>query len=68
MSEDVITELQTKMAYQEDNIQELGRVVIAMQKQIDQLELGYQSLKDQLKQASSMFSGISEGDEKPPHY
>ena len=38
MSEDVIIELQTKLAYQEDNIQELGRVVIAMQKQIDQLE------------------------------
>ena len=68
MSEDTITELQTKIAYQEDNIQELGNVVMAMQKQIDHLELCCQSLKDRLKEATSLFSGISEHDEKPPHY
>lgn len=68
MSEDIITELQTKIAYQEDSIQELGTVVMAMQKQIDQLELCCEALKDRLKEASALFSGISEHDEKPPHY
>ena len=68
MTEKAITELQTKIAYQEDNIQELGSVVMKMQKQIDQLELSCQNLKDQLKQASSLFGGISDNDEKPPHY
>lgn len=68
MSEDVITELQTKIAYQEDSIQELGNVVMAMQKQIDQLELCCQTMKDRLKEATSLLSGISDHDERPPHY
>ena len=68
MTEDVITELQTKIAYQEDSIQELGTVVIAMQKQIDQLELVCQELKVRLREASAMSSGIADEEEKPPHY
>ena len=35
MTDNEITQLQTKIAYQEDSIQELGMVVMAMQKQID---------------------------------
>ena len=68
MREDKITELQTKIAYQEDNIQELGAVVIAMQKQIDQLELCCQELKNQMREASGLAAEISDHDEKPPHY
>jgi len=68
MTEDVITELQTKIAYQEDNIQELGMMVMNMQKQIDQLELVCQNLTERLREASASFSGISDQDEKPPHY
>lgn len=68
MSEDVITELQTKISYQEDAIQELGAIVMKMQKQIDQLEMTCQGLKERLREASSMVAGISDQDEKPPHY
>lgn len=68
MNDNIITELQTKIAYQEDSIQELGTVIVSMQKQIDQLELYCQTLKDRLQEATFSLSGISDQNEKPPHY
>lgn len=68
MSEDIVMELQSKIAYQEDSIQELGAVVIAMQKQIDDLELCCQALKDRMREMSGSQGGGSDHDEKPPHY
>tara|TARA_R110002096_G_scaffold135780_2_gene287861 strand:+ start:625 stop:831 length:207 start_codon:yes stop_codon:yes gene_type:complete len=68
MNEDVIAELQSKIAYQEDTIQELGAVVITMQKQIDSLEICCQALKDRMREVSGSHGGGSDHDEKPPHY
>jgi len=68
MSEDVIMDLQSKVAYQEDSIQELGAVIIAMQKQIDGLEICCQELRDRMREVSGSLGGGSDHDEKPPHY
>ena len=68
MSEDVIIDLQSKIAYQEDNIQELGAVIIAMQKQIDGLEICCQELRDRMREVSGSLGGGSDHDERPPHY
>ena len=68
MNENRITELETKVAYQEDTIQELNQVIISMQKQIDGIEITCQALKDRVRDMSGMLSNISEHDEKPPHY
>ena len=68
MNENRITELETKVAYQEDTIQELNQVIISMQKQLDGLEITCQALKDRVRDMSGMLSNISEHDEKPPHY
>jgi SlyX protein len=65
MSEDAIVDLQSKIAYQEDSIQELGTVIIAMQKQIDGLEICCQELRERV---SGSLGGGSDHDEKPPHY
>ena len=64
-----ITELEIKVAYQEDTIMQLDRVICQLQNQID-------SLKKQLKQltkraqhpSEDITSLISEVDEVPPHY
>ena len=61
-------ELQSKIAYQEDSIQELGAVVIAMQKQIDGLEVCCQDLRDKMREVSGSLGAVSDHDEKPPHY
>ena len=39
MDDKRLTEIETKLAYQEDLIQSLNQIVIMMQKQIDGLEL-----------------------------
>lgn len=68
MSEHRITELEEKIAYQEDVIQELNKVVLMMQKQIDGLEVCCQMLKERVKDVSSLIPGYDASDEKPPHY
>lgn len=68
MSDDAIMDLQSKIAYQEDNIQELGMVMITMQKQIDGLEICCKELRDRMHEVSGSLGGGADFDEKPPHY
>ncbi len=64
-----ITELEIKLAYQDDTIQQLDGVICQQQKQIDALE-------KQLKQLMGSMSDPADGslekpslfDELPPHY
>ena len=68
MSEHRITELEEKIAYQEDAMQKLNKAVLMMQKQIDGLEVCCQMLKERVKDVSSLIPGYDASDEKPPHY
>ncbi len=64
-----ITELEIKVAYQEDTIQQLDSVICRQQDQID-------ALKKQFKQLSDTAKDLSDGskdsqsifDDIPPHY
>ncbi|OUR85493.1 SlyX protein [Cycloclasticus sp. 44_32_T64] len=64
-----ITELEIKVAYQEDTIQQLDRVICQQQDQIDSLKKQFKQLaqnaQDPNEEAKSLFSAI---DEVPPHY
>ena len=64
-----ITELEIKVAYQEDTIQQLDSVVCQQQEQIDLLIKQFKQLKqssqDSTEGAKSLFSAL---DEVPPHY
>lgn len=68
MNEDKLIELESKLAYQEDHIQSLNGSHYVMQKQIDQLELTCQILKDKLKDVQNQTPNEIISDEKPPHY
>lgn len=68
MNEQRVAELETKIAYQEVSIQELDKAVIAMQKQIDDLEVCCQMLKERIKDINNLVPGHDVGNEKPPHY
>ncbi|MCX4028720.1 SlyX family protein [Endozoicomonas sp. SM1973] len=66
--EDKLIDLETKLAFQDDTIDQLNQVLIKQQQQIDQL-IDQVTL---LKQAIAAImndpgSGMS-GQEKPPHY
>ncbi len=68
MMEKRLIELETKLAYQEDLIQELNKTIFEQQKRLDQLDNGYRHL---LEQARALADAGSDGkvvDEKPPHY
>ena len=68
MDEQRITEIETKLAYQEDLIYSLNQIIIDMQKQIDSLELRNNILKENLKEIAQVLPGHQDIDEVPPHY
>ena len=68
MDEHRITEIETKLAYQEDLIQSLNQIIIDMQKQIDALELQNNILKENLKDIEQALPDNQNTNEIPPHY
>lgn len=68
MTEKRLIELETKVSYQEDLLQELNKLVTSQQTQLDQLTKTCELLGDQLKEAMLYLPASGNVDEKPPHY
>jgi len=69
MSDQRLIELETRIAFQEDTIQQLSDVIYRQQKQIDKLEQICKLLGERLQEmATGDFINPSPADEKPPHY
>ena len=62
-----ITELEIKISYTEDLVEELNRTIFRQQQQIDFLAKELRSLRDQVNNAQPL-EGRSLRDEIPPHY
>ncbi len=62
-----ITDLEIKISYTEDLVDELNRIVYRQQQQIDLLANEVKSLRDQV-QAAQPNETRSLRDELPPHY
>ncbi len=67
MSNDKIIDLETRMAYQDDTIQQLSDVIYRQQKQIDKLEKMVELIVGKVQDISSSLPSAPQ-DEKPPHY
>ncbi|MGB3624156.1 SlyX family protein [Ketobacter sp. MCCC 1A13808] len=67
MTDEKIIDIQTRLAFQDDTIQELNDVIYRQQQQIDKLEKTVHLL---LGKVQDLMSSSSEEiiDEKPPHY
>lgn len=69
MTDERITELEIKVAYQEDTIHQLDRVICRQQDQIDLLQKQFKQLKkgsqDPSNGEQSLFNAL---DDIPPHY
>ncbi len=64
-----ITELEIKVAYQEDTIQQLDSVVCKQQDQLDALKKQLIQLSDSTKELSEDVKGSQSAvDDIPPHY
>lgn len=68
MSEERFVDIETKIAHQELQIEELSQVIYEQQKTIDRLESTLQSLSKRLREVLHGEEDIRGADEKPPHY
>ena len=67
MSDEKIIDIETRLAYQDDTIQQLNDVIYRQQQQIDKLEKTMQLLLERLQELMAGSAG-EVIDEKPPHY
>ena len=68
-TQDQIIELETKIAFIEQSVDDLNDVIIAQQKMLDSLQAKITQLNSKLDQESQFWSQNSNPiDEKPPHY
>ncbi len=68
MSEDRLAEIEIKLTYQEDLVQELNTLVYQQQKRIDHLEKLCEALVDHIRGLAEPGTPRSLADERPPHY
>jgi SlyX protein len=68
MSDERLIKIETKIAFQEDLIEELNKTVYRQQQKLERLEAICQALAGQV---ASLAESVSEGkpaNERPPHY
>jgi SlyX protein len=68
MTEERLIDLEIKLAYQEDLLQELNSIVASQQQQISRLEETCKLLYERLKGLSSVNELNQSDNEPPPHY
>ncbi|NOT84630.1 MAG: SlyX family protein [Methylococcaceae bacterium] len=67
MSEQRFIELEIKVAYQEDLVQDLNQIVIKQQRQLDRLEATCKMLHERIKNLQDT-AHEEDVDQTPPHY
>ena len=69
MSEERLENIETKIAYQEDLIEELNKTVYQQQKKLERLEATCESLASHI---AALYESANESNpvanERPPHY
>lgn len=68
MIEDRLVEIEAKITYQEDLVQELNKLVYQQQKKLDRLEAVCESLINHIRDLSEAVAETGAAHEKPPHY
>ena len=66
--EERLTELESRIAFQEDAIQKLNDVIVQQQHMIDQIALRQKLLQDQLSAIEPALLAGEEHETPPPHY
>lgn len=65
--DDRVTDLETRMAFQDDTIQALNDVLVKQQQQVDRLQLQMAALLKRYEEMVGQY-GASEEEAPPPHY
>lgn len=68
MIEERLTELESRVAFQDDTIQQLNDVIVRQQHDIEQLTVELQLLKQQLQALAPSLVVDQSQETPPPHY
>ena len=68
MTEERLMNIESKITYLEDSVQELNSAVYQQQKQIDQLQALCESLLTHMQELSATTGEDGANSERPPHY
>jgi len=68
MSEDRLVELETRLAYQDQLVEELNKQVFEQDKRVQKLEATCKSLSKQLLDLAEDAPVAENDDQPPPHY
>ncbi len=68
MSEDRLINIETKLAFQEDLIEELNKTVYQQQQKIERLEAICEALARQMRSLAEAGNEKASANERPPHY
>lgn len=68
MNEERLINLETKIAFQEDQIDELNKTVYQQQKELERLEAICKSLAGHIESLSAARTEGMPVNERPPHY
>jgi len=68
MNEDRLIDIETKLALQEDLVEELNRSVYRQQQKIEELEMLLMGLGKRFKELSETSQDRAAANERPPHY
>ncbi len=68
MNEDRLVSIETKIAYQEDMIEELNKTVYQQQLKIDLLDENCRALARHLQSLAEAGNEAKVANERPPHY
>lgn len=63
-----LTNLEVKVAFQDDLLESLNQVVASQQRQIDLLQGEVRMLYDQIKTMQPSLTAMAEEEAPPPHY
>lgn len=67
MNEEIV-ELQSRLAFQEDLLQELNGILVRQQQEIRELQLELGGLRKELRNLSTATGAPPEQEPPPPHY
>lgn len=68
MIEERLINLETKITYQEDLIEELNKTIYQQQKSLDRLEAVCRSLANHIESLTAAKDAGMPANERPPHY
>ena len=68
MTEERLADLETKITYQEDLIEELNKTVFQQQQKLERLEATCETLARQIRSLADAGSEGKITNERPPHY